>query len=205
VTIGTLALAGVTKTASPTMSRRTVADLAIRPPNQKRPQLHIHLEGALQGELAEVTGFWENGQAMVTAMEPRSLTPSQTAEVLGVSTRTLRRYSSILSNSLSEPASKRGQKRFYNSQDVETLRRAQRMMRGGMTLKNISEVLPIQPAGDVPDSALMVGTETAMIVGANQERVQIIFEEITEHDDRLKRLEDWSKLPWWKKITSSPE
>jgi len=147
----------------------------------------------------------ENVRTMLTGMEPRSLTPSQCAEVLGVSTRTLRRYSSALSNSLSEPASKRGKKRFYNSQDVETLRRAQKMMRQGMRLADISEVLPIQPAGDVPDTALIYSPEQNMALGAVIERARTIGESQEEHEERLRALEEWSRLPFWKKLTSSPE
>jgi len=147
----------------------------------------------------------ENVRTMLTGMEPRSLTPSQTAEMLEVSTRTLRRYSSILSNSLSEPASKRGQKRFYNSQDVATLQRAQKMMRQGMTLADIAEVLPIQPANDVPDTAMIYTPEMNMALGAVMQKQSTISEEQEKHDRRIRALEEWSKLPFWKKLTSSPE
>lgn len=170
-----------------------------------RPQLRVRLEGAPQGGLSKKTALPDTVRTMLAGMEPRSLAPSQTAEVLGVSTRTLRRYSTILSNSLSESSSKRGKKRYYNSQDVETLRRAQRMMRQGMTLKDIAEVLPIQPANDVPDTAMILSSEQAVMVGAAYEAARRLEEDHKEHDERIAALERWSRLPWWKKITSSPE
>jgi len=165
----------------------------------------MYLEGALQGELADLTGFADNAGLMLSPVEPRSLTPSQCAELLDISTRTLRRYSSILSNSLSEPASKRGRKRFYSSQDVDTLRRAQKMMRQGMTLSDIAEVLPIQPADDVESTALTLSPETNQVIGGLVEVTRQEREKNQDQDERLDRLEEWAKQLWWKKLTTKPD
>jgi len=171
--------------------------------------MQAKLEGALQGRLADLTAYGDTAGLMLWPVEPRSLTPSQCAELIDVSTRTLRRYSSMLSNSLSEPASKRGRKRFYSSQDVDTLRRAQKMMRQGMTLKDIAEVLPIQPANDVEQTALTLSPEANLALGGVIERQRQEGEENREinqnQDERLDRLEEWAKQSWWKKLFSSPD
>lgn len=165
----------------------------------------MNLEGAPQGKLADMTGYKDNAGLMLFPVEPRSLTPSQCAEVLDISTRTLRRYSSILSNSLSETASKRGRKRFYSSSDVDTLRRAQKMMRQGMTLKDISEVLPIQPANDVEATALTLSPEANQVIGGLVERARQIGEEVESQDERLRKIEEFMKLPWWQRIWKRPD
>jgi len=138
-------------------------------------------------------------------MQPTRLTPSQTAELLEVTTRTLRRYSSILSVALSPSAAQAKRKRFYSGSDVEILRRAQKMMKDGMALAEIATVLPVVPAGENESTSLTLSPEQNMALGAVVERAQRLTDEIGGQGERLKRLEEWSRLPWWKKLTSSPE
>ena len=142
---------------------------------------------------------------MLFGMEPTRLTPSQCAELIGVSTRTLRRYSSILALALSAAASQRGKKRYYSSNDVDSLRRAQKMMGRGMTLADIADVLPIQPATDEASTALTLSPEANLALGSVIERARQIGDELIDQDDRLRRIEKWAALPWWQKIFSKPE
>ena len=79
-------------------------------------------------------------------MESR-LTPSQVASLLGVTTRTLRRWSKAFDRSLSETASRKGQKRFYQGSDVEVLRMAQEQLREGKTIAEVAENLPQAATG----------------------------------------------------------
>jgi len=145
-------------------------------------------------------------------MQPTRLTPSQTAELLEVTTRTLRRYSSILSVALSPSAAQAGRKRFYSGSDVEILRRAQKMMKDGMALKEIATVLPVVPAGDDESTSLTLSPEQNMALGAVVERARQLTDELsdqgdqlTDQDERLKRLEEWYRLPWYRRIFGGPK
>ena len=71
-------------------------------------------------------------------------TPGQAAKLLGVSVTTVQRWSTWFAKHLSEDATPDfGQRRAYTEADLATLRRAQRMLQGGMTWQQVNERLAV--------------------------------------------------------------
>lgn len=136
-------------------------------------------------------------------MEARKLMPAQAAAILDVSTRTLRRWSVAFSGSLSEGARRKGRKRSYTSQDMETLQRAGKMIASGLTLAQVSERLPVVDSEQAP-SPLTISPEVSIAIGTALERTSRMAESMSDYDVRLDRFERWSRLPWWKRIFTRP-
>ena len=78
------------------------------------------------------------------------------------------------------------------------------MMGRGMTLADIADVLPIQPATDEASTALTLSPEANLALGSVIERARQIGDELVSQDERLERLESWAALPWWKKLFRQP-
>ena len=141
-------------------------------------------------------------------MESR-LTPSQVASLLGVTTRTLRRWSKAFDRSLSETASRKGQKRFYQGSDVEVLRMAQEQLREGKTIAEVAENLP-QAATGSTETALTLSPEQNIVLGEVRERTRHLDFVSDDHEDRLTQLEAelaymrWKSLPFWKRLGTPP-
>jgi len=141
---------------------------------------------------------------MLVRMQPALLTPSQTAELLDIHVRTLRRYCAVLAVALSPTASRKGRKRFFDGGDIEVLQRAQKLMADGRTLAEIANVVAVRPA-DEETTALTLSPEANQAVGAIMERTRALTDDVENQDDRLKKLEEWAKQSWWKKLFSSPD
>ena len=136
-------------------------------------------------------------------MEPTRLNPGQVAQLLGISTRTLRRWSTAFSNSLSAGARRRGRKRSFDGQDVATLRQASELLDDGLTLAQIAERLPaIEP--NQPVTALTLSTEASMALGQALERTARLTDDVSDLDVRVDQLERWLALPWWRRIFTRP-
>ena len=139
----------------------------------------------------------------------RKLTPSQTAALLDVTTRTLRRWSKAFGVSLSETARRSGKKRFYQGSDVEVLRTAQDQLREGKSIAEVAASLP-QAASGSTESALVLSPEQNIVLGEVRERTRHLDFVSEDHEDRLKRLEAelaymrWKALPFWKRLTTPP-
>jgi len=138
--------------------------------------------------------------------EPSKLSPSQAAEVLQVHPRTLRRYCKAFANALSSSASVTGKKRYFDSSDIETLRRAQKYLSEGMNMEEVAEILPIRPSNQENQSPLVLSTESAIIVGELRERTRGVVVKVDEHDERIRQLEERiaelekGSDPWWKRF-----
>lgn len=137
--------------------------------------------------------------------QPSKLSPAQAAEILGLQTRTLRRWSNIFAVALSPSASVKGKKRFFSGQDISTLRRAMAMRERGMSLADIAAVLPIVPADENEATSLTLSTEQSMILGTVVERARALSDEMDSQDDRIAKLEEWAKQSWYRKLFTKPE
>lgn len=136
-------------------------------------------------------------------MESTKLTPGQCAQLLGISTRTLRRWASAFGESLSLSARRRGRKRAFTGADVTTLQRASRLLDEGLPLVEVAKRLPAV-SGDEPVTSLVLATEEAILLGTLSERTSHLSDSAVEHSDRLDRLEKWANQSWWRKIFSTP-
>ncbi|MCK5600310.1 MerR family transcriptional regulator [Candidatus Pacearchaeota archaeon] len=144
------------------------------------------------------------------SIEQRRRTPCQTVEILKISTRTLRRWSAAFKIALSETASRKGRKRFFDGHDIKTLQIAQEMLNERMTLIEIAPRLTVRTSEET--TALMLPTEVSMAIGQALERTRNLVEDTKEleikQDDqaeRLEKLERWANQSWLKKLFTKPE
>jgi len=137
------------------------------------------------------------------ALSAHLLTPKQAAAQLDISTRTLRRWSIAFSTALSPSAAHKGRRRAYSSQDIDTLRRAQHELAQGRTMAEVAPSLPVVDP-EAPATALTLSTEASLALGQALERTSALTETVTDHDDRLEKLEDYLRLPWYRRIFGSP-
>lgn len=145
-------------------------------------------------------------------MEPTRLTPSQTAEILNVSRRTLRRWSVAFADSLSPGAARKGKRRSYDGEDVETLRRAGKFMEDGLSTKQAAEVLPVRDKNDETSTALVLAPEAQVAIlqiaektATALERIDHVADRVGDQSDELDKIRRWLELPWWKRIFSRPQ
>ncbi len=145
-------------------------------------------------------GIAQNWEATLDA---HLLSSKQAAGLLEISTRTLRRWSVAFAGSLSEGARRKGRRRAYSSQDVDTFRKAQAMLGQALTIEQVAARLPIIQPGE-PTTALTLSPEANLALGQALERTARVSETVSDHDDRLKRLEDWLRLPWYRRMFGRP-
>jgi len=131
------------------------------------------------------------------------LSPAQAAAMLDISPRTLRRWSVAFEAALGSSARRKGKRRAYSSQDIETLRRAQQELASGRTLAEVSPGLPVVDP-DAPASALVLSPEQSFVLGQLSERSDRMADTVTNHDDRLADLEAYLRLPWYRRLFGSP-
>jgi len=131
------------------------------------------------------------------------LSPAQAAAMLDISPRTIRRWSVAFESALSSSARRKGKRRAYSAQDIDTLRRAQQEIAGGRTLTEVAPGLPVVDP-DAPASALVLSPEQSFVLGQLSERSDRMSETVAGHDDRLADLETYLRLPWYRRLFGSP-
>lgn len=132
-------------------------------------------------------------------MDARRLTPKQAAEMLDVSTRTLRRWSVAFDRSLSSGASRKGKRRTYDGQDIQILKRAASMLADGMTTAQIANVLDVRMAEEETQAIVLAPETTAVIVEIARDAATAL-ERLEHLADRVEALEESAKKPLWKRI-----
>jgi len=137
-----------------------------------------------------------------TVAQPDKLSPSQAAEVLQIHKRTLRRWSGLFAVALSPSAGATGKKRYYNSQDIQTLRRVEKLKKTGMSLSEIASVLPVVPADQDEATSVVLSSEANVVIGGLIERQRATDEKI---DDRFRKYDEYFKLPWYRRFWKRPE
>ena len=135
--------------------------------------------------------------------EAHLLSPRQAAAQLEISTRTLRRWSTAFGSALGSAARRKGKRRGYTSQDIQTLRLAQQELAQGRTLKQIAPGLPVVDAS-APSTALVLSPEANLSLGQALERTSALSVSVTDHDERLADLEAFFRLPWYRRLFGSP-
>ena len=139
---------------------------------------------------------------LIPVSQPHKLTPAQAAEVLEIHKRTLRRWSVLFANALSPSAGATGKKRYYNSQDIQTLRRVEKLKRRGMQLSEIADVLPVVPADENDATSVVLSSEANVVIGGLIERQRATDEKIVEKFDKY---DEYFKLPWYRRFWKRPE
>ena len=90
-------------------------------------------------------------------------------------------------------ARRKGKRRGYTSQDIQTLRLAQQELAQGRTLKQIAPGLPVVDAS-APSTALVLSPEANLALGQALERTSTLSVSVTDHDERLADLEAFFRL-----------
>lgn len=104
-------------------------------------------------------------------MKSQNLTPAQVANMLGVSSSTLRLWSTQFADHLSEAARPgAGKRRSYTPDDVSTLTQARDALRSGRTVPDVVSLLSVPQ--DTPGVALV--TQQAMIGELNAARAALV-------------------------------
>lgn len=136
-------------------------------------------------------------------------TPGQVQEMLGLPPSSLRRLSVELKAYLSQ---QQGRHRRYTEQDILTLRRVRKLTGQGKSLQQIKQELAI------PEETPAAAGETLALVPTiagelarmddNYRALQSVLEQLqldrAADQERLKRLQDWAALPWWKRLFTPP-
>lgn len=144
--------------------------------------------------------------------------PRTVSEMLDIPPSTLRRLAGNYADLLSEAAGKSGSKRFYTDDDVLTLKRISAYTRQRKTPDEIRQLLQVVEPEPEPTNALaLLPTVLAEFehlrgqiaslneqIQTSQEKHDQTSHELSETRQRLDRLEDWLKLPWYKRLTSRP-
>lgn len=141
-------------------------------------------------------------------METR-LTPAQTADILEVNPRTLRRWSGKFSKALSDTARAKGKKRYYTGSDVEIPQQAQGMLAEGKKMQEVAELLPDAEVIST-STALTLSPEQNIVLGEVRERTRSLTFTSEDHSQRIELLEKelaflrWKSLLIWKRFGTPP-
>lgn len=90
-----------------------------------------------------------------------NLSPSQAANLLGVSPSTVRLWSRQFASHLSPDASQEGKRRTYNADDLKVLTRAAGFLRRGKGVEEVNRLLAVAP--DAGDAGPLTGLELATV------------------------------------------
>ena len=129
------------------------------------------------------------------------ITPKQTAEALQVSTSTLRRWSSDFEAFLSQ---RKGTKRLYTPDDLAMLRKVKDYFAEGLTTAQIKEALPVVDSSDNDKALINVPDFANALMIAREDNIRLT-EAVDNLTNRLQALEDYLKLPFWKRIGKTPK
>ena len=144
----------------------------------------------------------------IPQMETR-LTPAQTAALLTINPRTLRRWSGKFSKALSDTARAKSKKRYYTGSDVEILQTAQVYLSEGKNLKEVAELLPEAEVIST-STALTLSPEQNIVLGEVRERTKHLGHVSQDHGQRIELLEKelaflrWKSMPFWKRYNTPP-
>ena len=117
------------------------------------------------------------------------ITPAQTADLLGVSTATLRRYSNLFKKHLSKYA--QAKRRQYTQNDLATLTRAKAAIRGGNTAARANVILGVIDPNELPAPPVAAAMSHAELVGAFQvvgEQFAIMQETQARNNEQIAAL-----------------
>jgi len=133
------------------------------------------------------------------------ITPKQVSESLEIPPSTIRRWSRQFQNHLSPH--KPGKHRSYTPTDFDTLSKIKDMLNNGMTYNEIDKKLDVIPKENINrTTALLRLSDFTQIIEYTQATIATLQTKADNQDQRIKALEDWIALPWYRKmITKTPD
>lgn len=131
--------------------------------------------------------------------------PKQVSDILGLPVSTLRRYSVLFAQHLSESARPDHKKRYYTDQDILTLKKIRELVSAKKSPQEINRaLLVVDNRQDQPGSALALLPD---IQQAFEDIRALLNQERQERErlsQRLNELETWLKTPWYKRLGKKP-
>lgn len=132
------------------------------------------------------------------------ITPGQASEILGVSTSTLRRWSTRYAKHLTRDHTERA-KRLYTQTDISTLTRIRDLSGQGYSQADIDELLILEVSDDKGKALVRL---TDFIDAIEQSRktsaelqatTDTLKEQIAKQQQELDELRAWINTPWYKR------
>lgn len=129
------------------------------------------------------------------------LTPKQVSESLKVPTSTLRRWAARFEKYLSP---RHGKNRTYTVEDLDTFARIQDYLKQGFNMDKIDALLPVVDDTQEPGSALIRVEDFARSLTTAHELITDLKLHMDKQDARIRKLEEYISLPWYKRIGRTP-
>jgi len=130
--------------------------------------------------------------------------PGEVSGILQIPASTLRRYVAEYKEFLSPEATQPRNRRF-NQTDLGVLAKIRQGLNDGIPSEKIKDDL-----GTIVEDELEAERALVEYEPINQALTTIrsdvtgIVDEMGKHEDRLSRLEEWLRLPWWKRLFVRP-
>jgi DNA-binding transcriptional MerR regulator len=142
-------------------------------------------------------------------MPPKQYTPAQVQKMLGIPASTLRRYSQLFADFLSTPA-RTGRKRYYTNRDITVISEIKRLSEEGVKIQNIparlGEIVDLTDYDDQPDQEVvdLALPQVFQRFDKYDRRLNDIERSQADQLDYIRRLREYNRLPWWKRLFRSP-
>jgi len=125
-------------------------------------------------------------------------TPKEARQILNIPASTLRRYVLKFPEYLS-PETKKKRNRRYTENDLNIIATIRQLSDQGARLKDIPEQLE---GMEFPDKTSPAVEELALATVSN--KVDDIYTIMNNLLDRIDKLEEWQRTPWYKRIGKNP-
>ena len=130
-------------------------------------------------------------------------TPNQICETLMVPPSTLRRWARVFVDHLS-PQKGKNRHRSYTKEDLNTFRKIRDLLADGLTYEGVKQNLDIveKPEDQTKDLATLPDIVQSLQIASDH--LATMQTKLDQQDQRIKDLEGWISLPWYKRITTKP-
>ena len=131
------------------------------------------------------------------------ITPAMVSDMINVPASTVRRWAARYAHHLSP---QHGKKRMYTVSDVDTFRRIRDLSGQGYSLERIDQELGIVPEvqPDEKTAAMVSMSDFVESLESAHRTLAELKQQADTQSARIKALEEWILLPWWKKFIRRP-
>jgi len=129
--------------------------------------------------------------------------PGQASETLNIPPSTLRRLANEFEDYLSPQT---GHYREYSLEDLDTFRKIRELVSHGQTYKDIKPKLQVleKPSENQEPKSLAIVPELIKSLQIASDQLATLQAKADTQDQRIKALEAWIALPWYRKMFTKP-
>jgi DNA-binding transcriptional MerR regulator len=129
--------------------------------------------------------------------------PGQASDTLDIPPSTLRRLANEFEDYLSPQT---GRFREYTLEDLDTFRRIRELLSHGMTYEDVKTRLQVleKPSEDQEVKDLAIVPELIKSLQIASDQLATLQAKSDDQDKRIKALEAWLALPWYRKLFTKP-